>query len=150
MRVRVTIQGTGGNTTGIPADQILDGLDAGKRPRVKVVFPNGHVLRTRVGSHDGGPFIPVSAAVRKDAAIAAGDEIEVSVETDEEPVTVDMPDELAAALAEAPAAKTFFDGLTASQQKGFTLSVESAKRPETKQDRIRKAVTALEEGRKRP
>lgn len=150
MQTVVTIEGTGGNTTGIRATRIVDELDAGQRPRVRVVFPNGHELRTRVGSHDGDPFIPVSAATRKEAEVTAGDEVEVSVELDDEPVVIEVPDDLAAALAEAPAAKDFFDGLTASQQKGFAISVTSAKRPETRQERVRKAVTALLQRRKRP
>lgn len=150
MQAVVTIEGTGGNTTGIRAADIVDELDAGKRPVVKVVFPNGHELRTRVGSHDGDPFIPVSAATRKEAEVAAGDAVEVSIEVDDEPAVIEVPDDLAAALAEVPAAKDFFDGLTASQQKGFTTSVTSAKRPETRQKRVRKAVTALQQRQKRP
>ena len=108
MQTVVTIEATGGNTTGIRAARIIDELDAGQRPRIKVVFPNGHELRTRMGSHDSEPFIPVSAATRKEA-------------------------EVAAALAEAPAANDFFDGLTASQQKGFhdLRDVRQAARDET-------------------
>ena len=133
MQTVVTIEGTGGNTTGIRAAHIVDELDAGQRPRVKVVLPNGHELRTRVGSHDGDPFIPVSGATRKEAEVAAGDEVEVSIEVDDEPVVIEVPDDLAAALAEVPAAKDFFDGLTASQQKGFhdLRDVRQAARDET-------------------
>lgn len=150
MQAVVTIEGTGGNTTGIRAAHIVDQLDAGKRPRVKAVFPNGHELRTRMGSHDGDPFIPVSGATREQAEVAAGHEVEVVIEVENEPVVIEVPDDLAAALAEVPAAKDFFDGLTASQQKGFTTSVTSAKRPETRLERVRKAITALEQGQKRP
>lgn len=150
MRTEVTIEATGGTTTGIRARQIVDALDAGKRPRVRVVFPNGHELRTRVGSHDGDPFISVSAATRRSADISAEDRVEVNVEVDTEPVIIEVPDDLAAALEHAPDAKAFFDGLTASQQKGFTTSVTTAKKPETRQRRIERAVAALKQGEKRP
>ena len=150
MRTQVTIEATGGSTTGVRAPQIVDELDAGKRPRVKVVFPNGYELRVRVGSHDGDPFIPISAATRDAAGVAAGDEVEVTVEVDTEPVVIEVPEDLAAALAEHPEARAFFDGLTASQRKGFTTSVTSAKKPETRQRRIDKALEALRNGRKRP
>lgn len=150
MQAVVTIEATGGTTTGIRAPAIVAGLDAGKRPRVRVEFPNGHVLRVRVGHHDGDPFIPVSAAARTAADVAAGDVVGVTVEVDDEPVVIDVPDDLAAALDGAPEAKAFYEGLTASQQKGFTTSVTSAKKPETRQRRVERAIAALEDGRKRP
>ena len=150
MRADVTIEATGGTTTGIRASGIVDELDAGARPRVRVVFPNGHELRVRVGSHDGAPFIPVSAATRAGADVAAGDRVEVTVEVDTEPVVVEVPDDLAAALEQEPEARAFFDGLTTSQRKGFTTSVTSAKKPETRRRRVERAVAALRQGQKRP
>lgn len=150
MHAAVKIEATGGNTTGIPAGDIVARLDAGKRPRVRLVFPNGHSLRVRVGSHDGTPFIPVSAATRKAADVAAGDEVEVAVEIDDAPIAIEVPDDLAAAMQENPEAQAFFRGLTASQQKGFTTSVTSAKKPETRKSRVEKAIAALRAGQKRP
>lgn len=150
MQATVTIDPTGGTTTGIRATGIVGELDAGKRPRVRVTFPNGHVLRVRVGSHDDDAFIPVSAATRGAAGVAAGDRVAVTVEVDDDPVVIGVPDDLLAALAREPAARECFEGLTASQKKGFTTSVTSAKKPETRQRRIENAVTALTAGRKRP
>lgn len=150
MQTTVTIEATGGRTTGIRATDVVDELDAGKRPRVRVTFPNGHVLRVRIGSHDGDSFIPVSAATRQAADVAAGDEVAVTVEVDDAPVVIEVPEDLAAALDEQPAAREFFEGLTASQKKGFTTSLTSAKSPETRQRRVAKAVAALQKGQKRP
>lgn len=149
MITTVTIEATGGTTTGIRLPDVGE-LGGGRRPRVRAIFPNGHVLRVRVGTHDGDPFLPVSAATRDSAGVAAGDTVDLTIEVDEEPVEVDVPDELAAALAAAPAAKRFFDSLTASQRKGFAASVSSARKAETRTARVEKALAALEAGRKRP
>lgn len=150
MRARVTIEATGGTTTGIRATRIVEKLDAGTRPRVKVAFPNGHELRVRVGSHDGEPFIPISAATRRGAGVIAGEDVTLTIDIDDEPVVIEIPDDLAQAFDESPKAKAFFEGLTPSQQKGFTTSVTSAKKPETRRRRLAKAVAALEDGQKRP
>lgn len=150
MRTTVTIEATGGSTTGIRLPDVAVELGAGRRPRVRATFPNGHVLRVRVGSHDGDPFLPVSAATRDAAQVAAGDTVELDLAVDDEPVQVEVPEELRAALDAAPDARTFFDGLTSSQRKGFATSVSSAKKPETRRARIEKAIAALEAGRKRP
>lgn len=146
-----TVEATGGNTTGIRLpDTALAQLDAGKRPKVVVTFGDGYTYRTSVGSVDGAAFLPVSAAVRKEAGLSAGDEVSVELAVDTAPRDVAVPDDLAAALAQAPDARAFFDGLTDSQRKGFVTSVTGAKQPETRARRVAGAVAALSEGRKRP
>lgn len=150
MDVTATVEATGGTTTGIRMDDVVEQLDAGRRPRVRVTFPNGHVLRTAIGSHDGSAFLPVSAATRDAAGVAAGDEVRLTVEVDDEPVVVELPDELAAALDASPDARAFFDTLTASQRTGFAQPVATAKKAETRSARVEKAIAALEAGRKRP
>ena len=151
VQVDATVEATGGNTTGIRLpDDVLAQLGAGKRPKVTVTLGTGYAFRTSIGTHDGSPFIPVSAAVRKEAGIAAGDAVVVGVALDTAPREVEMPDDLAAAMAEQPESRTFFDTLTDSQRKQFVESVTSAKKPETRSKRIGAAVAALVERRKRP
>lgn len=150
MKVSAIVEATGGTTTGIRVDDVVERLGSGKRPRVRVTFPNGHVLRTRIGSHDGSAFLPVSAATRDAAEVAAGDEVEIDVAVDDEPVVVAVPEPLAAAFESSPGAKAFFGTLTPSQQKGFTHPIETAKKPETVAARVDKSIAALESGRTRP
>jgi hypothetical protein len=79
VQLRTTIERTGATTTGIRlTEDDLDRLGGGKRPRV-VVALGEHTYRTTVGSHDGSPFISVSAAVRDAAGVAGGDEVDVSI-----------------------------------------------------------------------
>ena len=63
---------------------------------------------------------PPSTGPRR--ASQAGDEIEVTLELDTAPREVEVPPELAAALEADPQAKVFFDGLSYSNKRVFTLT----------------------------
>jgi uncharacterized protein YdeI (YjbR/CyaY-like superfamily) len=96
----------------------------------------------------GGDFwIPVSAENRNGAGVVAGQEVEVDVELDTAPRQVEVPPDFAEALAAAPAAKRFFEGLSYSQQRWFVLNIQDAKTPETRARRVAGAVQRLNEGR---
>jgi uncharacterized protein YdeI (YjbR/CyaY-like superfamily) len=58
-----------------------------------------------------------------------------------------VPDDLPAALAARPEAGEWFAGLVDSQRKMVLYWISSAKRPETRERRIAKAVTAAAEGK---
>jgi hypothetical protein len=143
MRFHAIIRLDGKTATGIevPPD-VLDGLGGGKRPKVTVTI-NGFSYPSTVGSMGGRSLIPVSADVRTKAGVAAGDDVEVEVVPDTEPRTAAVPDDLAAALAAQPAARTTFDALSVSNQRRHVLAVEQAKTAETRQRRIAKVLTEL-------
>jgi uncharacterized protein YdeI (YjbR/CyaY-like superfamily) len=60
-----------------------------------------------------------------------------------------VPDELAAALAEAPGAKATFDGFSPSQRRDYNEWIAEAKRPETRAARVTQAIEWLFEGKPR-
>ena len=89
-------------------------------------------------------------ALHKRAAIAgveAGQEVELTLELDTEERVLEVPADFAAALDAEPEARTFFDGLSYSNKRRFTYSIDDAKTPETRQRRIDKAVSQLREGK---
>ena len=88
-------------------------------------------------------MLPVSAQIRAEAKIAAGDDVEVDVELDTEPREVSVPADLAAALDEEPSARDAFGRLPYSHQLRYVTVVEDAKTPETRQRRIDKTISAL-------
>ncbi len=59
-----------------------------------------------------------------------------------------VPDDLAAALAQDGRAQQFFDALAVSHRKEWVRWVEEAKKADTRSSRISKAVEALSEGKK--
>lgn len=147
MRFREVIQLGGKTATGIRVpEEVVAGLGAGKRPAVRVTI-NGYTYRSSVAPLGGEYMLPVSAEVRQQAGVSAGDEVEVDIELDTEPRQVTVPPDFAAALDGEPEARRFFEGLSYSNKRRFVLSIEDAKTAETRQRRIEKAVSQLRAGR---
>jgi hypothetical protein len=143
VRFRATLETNGRTATGIEVpSSVVDALAAGKRPPVRVTL-HKHTYRTTVARMGGRFLVPVSAEVRKAAGVTAGDELDVGIELDDAPRTVDVPADLAAALAEAPGAAQAWEKLAYTHQKEWARSVEDAKKPETRARRIAAAVEAL-------
>lgn len=64
------------------------------------------------------------------------------------PSTIRVPQHLSARLAQEPAAKAFFEGLSKSYRYSILYNIENAKRPETRVRRIEKFVEMLKRGEK--
>jgi hypothetical protein len=142
-RFRTSLLAAGKTATGIEVPpELIERLGAGKRPAV-VVTIGSYTYRTTVGVMGGRALIPVSADHRRQAGIAAGDDIDVTLELDAAPRHVELPADLAEALSTDDPARRFFDGLSASQKKWHVQQVESAKTPETRQRRIGKSMDML-------
>jgi hypothetical protein len=145
VRFRATLETNGRTATGIevPSD-VVDALGAGKRPPVRVTL-HEHTYRTTVARMGGRFLVPVSAEVRKAAGVTAGDQLDVGIELDEAPRTVDVPADLATALAAEPSAAAAWERLSYTHRKEWVRSVEDAKKPETRARRVAAAVTSLRE-----
>jgi hypothetical protein len=147
MNFRTTIDLNGKTATGmVVPPEVVASLGPGKRQAVCVTI-NGYTYRSTVAPYNGAYMLPVSAEVRQNSGVKAGDEVEVSIEPDTEPRQVSMPADFTEALKLDENARRFFDGLSYSNQKRIVLSIEEAKTPETRQRRIDKAMQALREGR---
>ncbi len=143
MEFRRTVLLNGKTATGIEVPgNIVDELGSGRRPRVTVTI-GSHSYRTTVASMGGRFMIPLSADNRAQAGVAAGDEVEVGIELDTAPRVVEVPADLRAALADDAAARARFDSLAYSHKQRWVLSIEDAKKPETRARRIESAVAAL-------
>ncbi|MFY0407869.1 YdeI/OmpD-associated family protein [Solicola sp. PLA-1-18] len=144
-----TVLVAGKSATGIPVpDDVVEALGAGRRAAV-VVTVQGYTYRTTFGTMDGRTMLSLSAEHRAASGISGGDEVEVRLEVDTAPREVEVPDDLRAALDADPQAAAFFASLTPSGQKVFTVSVTSAKKPETRQKRVETAVAKLHDHQKR-
>lgn len=146
---RATLEQAGKTATGIHVpDDVVAALGPSRKPAVKVTIGD-HAYRSTIAARGGRYLLPVSAENRERAGIEAGDVVDVELELDTEPRTIEAPADLLAALDPYPDARRFFDDLSYSQRQWFVLSVEGAKTPETRERRIGKAVAMLREGRKR-
>lgn len=140
---RTTLLLEGKTATGIkvPAELVAS-LGSHKRPPVRVTIGN-YTYRSTVAAYGDVFMLPVSAENREAAGIKAGDEIEVTIELDTEPRTVEVPDDLAAALAEKPGTREAFDALSYTMRKEYVRQVETAKAQATRERRIAGIVAKL-------
>lgn len=60
-------------------------------------------------------------------------------------ISLEIPEELQAALGSEPEAKAFFDTLARSNKRRYIAWIVTAKRPETKANRIEKSIKLLKE-----
>ena len=149
MKFSATLLQGGKTATGIHVpDEIIESLGGGRRPAVKATV-NGYEYRTTVGIMNGNCMLPFSADHRAASGIAAGDDVEVDIELDTQPRTVELPDEFAKALEAEPSAKAFFETISPSNKKWHVTSITDAKTEETRQRRIAKQAEMLREGRAR-
>jgi len=125
----------------VPPD-VVDSLAGGKRPRVRVTI-NGHTWSTRIAIMRGRHLIGLSNANRVASRVDLGEEVEIEVELDNDPIEVHVPEDLAEELAADPAARSAYDRLTLSQKRQHIRMIENAKKPETRMRRLRNLVHEL-------
>src|SRR5262245_55836558 len=123
-------------------EEVVEALGAGKRPKVTITI-NGHSWRSRVAIMRGRYLLGLSNGNRRAAGIATGDEVEVEVELDTEPRVVDEPPDFARTLDADPAARIAFDRLPYGRKLRQVRDIENAKKPETRERRIDRAVATL-------
>ncbi len=142
-------QAPGKKATGIAIpDAVIEQLGAGRKPPLRVTL-NGYEYRTTAGVMNSQSMIPVSAAVRDAAGLTAGDPVDVELVVDSTHRIVDIPADLTAAFEVNPAAKSFFDTLSNSNQRYHVDSINTAKSDETRQRRIDKAISSFLAGKPR-
>ena len=88
----------------------------------------------------------LKAEIRKQIKKEEGDKVHVILYPDNEPLEV--PEEMLLCLQDEPAALKFFNSLSESEQKFYMQWVYSAKKEETKIDRLAKTIDRLLKGLK--
>jgi Bacteriocin-protection, YdeI or OmpD-Associated/Domain of unknown function (DUF1905) len=148
MKFRATVELGGKTATGIPVpESVVTALGSGSRPAVRVTV-GGHSYRTTVAPMGGRFFVPLSADNREAAGVAAGEEVDVDIVSDSEPRDINLPADLAAALALDDTAKAFFDGLSYTHRKEWVRWVEEAKKSDTRAARLTRTIESLRAGKR--
>ncbi|WIX88949.1 YdeI/OmpD-associated family protein [Amycolatopsis sp. DG1A-15b] len=147
MKFRTTVLLGGKTATGLPVPgDVVEALGAGKKPAVTVTL-GGHTYRTTVASRGGQFLVPLSAENREQAGVAAGDDVDVEITLDTAPRELDIPADLAEALAADDTARARFESLSYSAKQRFVLPIGQAKTAETRQQRVAKVITDLRAGK---
>lgn len=112
------------------------------RPAVRVRI-NGYTWRTTIAVYGGRSYVGIALQHSTAAGIAEGDVVTIDVESDDEPRTVTVPEDFAAALAAEPGAAVRFEALPYTHRLEHVRAIEEAKRPETRARRIAAAIVRL-------
>ena len=118
-----------------------------KRVKVKATF-DGVEYRGSLVSMGGCYMIGLTKEIRNKIGKGFGDEVFVTLEKDEEERTVEVPEDFVAAMNGHENAEATFKSLSYTAQKQYITWITSAKRAETRAERISKSVTLLSEGKK--
>jgi hypothetical protein len=142
----LTLSGRSGTYVVVPLD--VPTLFGGRRPPVRGTL-NGAPFRSTIARYGDAFYLGVNRELRSRAGAEAGETVVVELERDDEPREVELPAELAEALAADARALATFDALSYTHRKEYADWIEEAKREETRRRRIEKAVVMLRQGRTR-
>lgn len=137
---RITVNDGGGAWVEVPG-QVVAALGGGGRIPVLATF-DGVAYRGSIASMGGCMALGILKGIRSELGKGDGDAVNVTVERDTAERTVEVPDDLAAALQEA-GLRAAFDKLAFSHRREHVQAINDAKKPETRQRRIDKAVEVL-------
>ena len=122
--------------------EIVEALGSGRNPKVKVSV-NGYAFRGTVQVSNGRFMLSFSSDKREASGVKGGDPVEVTLELDTEPRTVEVPEDLSAALSAKAGAMEAFEALAYSRRKEFVRQVNEAKAQETRARRIAGIVSQV-------
>jgi hypothetical protein len=139
-----TVVKTAGKTAAgiVVPPEIVEALGSGRNPKVKVSV-NGYTFRGTVQVSNGQFMLSFSADKREASGVEGGDQVEVTLELDTEPRTVEVPEDLRTALSTKAGAMEAFEALAYSRRKEFVRQVTEAKAQETRERRISGIVAQL-------
>ena len=95
---------------------------------------------------EGNLFLPVKMDIRKKIRKHEGDSVHIVLYPDKDPL--EIPEEMIICLRDDPAAFKFFKGLSESEKNNYIKWIYSAKKEETKINRLAKAINRLSSGKK--
>jgi hypothetical protein len=134
--------GRGGTFIPIPRE-VNDQLGLQGRPKIQAVIAGQPYRGSLMPMGDGTFCLGVLKSIQETARVKHGDTIDVLLELDTEPRTVEPPADLANALARDKRAAATWEKLSFTNKKEMARSLDEAKRPETRKKRLAAAVAKL-------
>lgn len=138
LHVHTTLPANGPATAIELTDAQVAELGGGKRAAVRVRIGDREA-RLRLGVMGGKNLIGMSKAARAELGVEIGDTVDADIDLDTAAREIEMPDDLAAALADADA-RAAFDALAPSRRKELVRGIIEAKQPATRERRVAAAA----------
>ncbi len=121
----------------------------GTRARVPVRGTiNGFPFRSSMMPMGGCHGMAINKTMRDGAGVKAGDTVSVVMQRDESERTVEVPPILKKELGKSKTAQANWEKLSFTSQKEIVISINGAKREETRVRRLAKAMDILKTGKK--
>ncbi|MFN8132593.1 MAG: YdeI/OmpD-associated family protein [Solirubrobacteraceae bacterium] len=146
MIIRSTLEPRGPAGAVVLTDEQVAEIGQGAATPPVLVTVNGTTLPMRIGRRGGESLLGFSRAARERAGVEIGEAVELAVVLDAGERTVELPADLAAALAADPEARRAFDALAPSHRKEYARWVGEAKRAETRDRRVRATLAKVRDG----
>ncbi len=137
--------GGGGTFITIP-DHVAATLGIRGMPKIQAVIAGAPYRGSLRPMGDGTYGLGVLKSIQAGAGVGAGDRITVLLELDTALRTVEVPADLADVLAGDKKAAAAWEKLSYTNKKELAGSLESAKKPETRERRLNAAVAMLRGG----
>lgn len=147
LQFRAVIKNAGGGGAYVEIPFDVEQVFGKKRVKVVALIEGQPYRGTLVRMGSSNHMLPVLKEIRQKIAKGFGDEISVELEEDLEPRQVELPADLQQALESDPAAREQFDKLSYTHRKEYVRWVLEAKRPETRQGRLRRTLEMLRQGK---
>jgi hypothetical protein len=142
---KANIQNAGGGGAFVEVPFDVEEAFGSKRPKIKATIDGVPYRGTLVRMGSESHLLLILKEIREKIGKTFGDQVKVAVELDIEPRVVAIPKDLAGALKKDKEAKKHFGELSYSHQKEYVAWIEEAKKDETRQRRIVKALEMLKE-----
>lgn len=133
---------TGTGTWVLVPREVERSLGLKGRPKVQTVIA-GHPYRGSLMPTPDGFGLGVLKAIQQAAGLHRGDTITVEVEIDTGPRLIEPPRDLARALARDKNAAAAWEKLSYTNRREIAMSLEGAKKPETRERRLAAALDRL-------
>jgi hypothetical protein len=149
LTLTLTLQPRGPAGAFVLSDEQVAVVGGGRRAFPVRVSVNGVTLPLRLARMGGENLIGLARAAREQAGVTIGSAYQVDIVADEAARSVEVPEDLAAALADDGTARAAFEALANSHRQEFVRWVTEAKRDTTRAQRVAKTLEMLRAGQHR-
>ena len=137
-----TPRGGGGTLVPVPR-QVAATLGLKGMPKVQAVIAGQPYRGSLMPMGDGTYCLGVLKSIQEAAGVKQGDTVTVELELDKAPRVVELPADLAKAIARDKKASAAWDKLSFTNKKEMARGLEEAKKPETRERRLAAAIAQL-------
>ncbi|GAB1691433.1 YdeI/OmpD-associated family protein [Krasilnikovia sp. M28-CT-15] len=138
--------GRGGGAFVMLPDHVVSALGGGSRMRVTGTLNGVDFASSTMGMGGGKVCLGLHKTTREAAGVAVGDTVELTVERDDRPRVLTVPDDLASALAGDEAAGAAFERLSFTHRREYVEWIVGAKRADTRTRRVAQTLERLRAG----